>query len=109
MKLVVAIVQATDAPVVVAALAISGHRSTVVNTADSEQRSGSGTILIGVRDDLVDKVLAIIAANCKTRVHSAPLPAGILEPSELAMTLPTSIDVGGGIVFVVDVERFARM
>ncbi len=109
MKLIVAIIQSTDAPALVSALNSAGHRSTVVSTTGGFLRAGNSTILIGVEDDQEDDILGLIGANCRARIQSGNPVPGILQPGELAIDPPVSVEVGGGVVFVLDVARYERL
>jgi uncharacterized protein YaaQ len=109
MKLVVAIVQAADSAGLVAALGAAGYRSTVVSTTGGFLQSGNSTVLIGVEDEQVDDVVALISANCRARTRPVSPTSRILAPGELDVRPPASVEVGGGVVFVLDVEQFERL
>ena len=66
------------------------------------------TLLIGVPDQDVADALAIIKANCRTRLaYASPLPP-TAEPLAPYASAPIEVRVGGAVVFVLDVERFER-
>ena len=108
MKLVVSIIHSDDAPQLIEALTQRGHRATVISTTGGFLREGNATVLIGTEDANVEDVLAIIRENCHARrQYINPLPP-VVEPGELHMPQPVEVEVGGAIVFVMDVERFER-
>lgn len=108
MKLVVSVVHRDDAGDLVTALTRSGHQSTVISTTGGFLREGNATVLIGAPDDKVDEVLRIIRQNCHARTqYINPLPP-IVEPGELHLPQPVEVQVGGAIVFVLNVDRFER-
>jgi len=87
MKLIISVVHVEDARGLVQALLES-------------------TVLSAVEDSQVPSVLQIIRRNCRARVeHLSPLPADD-EPDDLYV--PTSVEVGGATVFILDVGHFER-
>ncbi len=109
MKLVAAIVHAEDAGALVDALLEKEYRATRLNSSGGFLKQGNATILIGVEDDQVDAVLALISANCHARKQFVnPMPP-IMEPGEFYMPYPVEVEVGGATVFVLPVERFERL
>ncbi len=95
MKLIVAIVQGEDADDVVRALVAAGHRLTRINTIGGFLRRGNATLLIGVKAQQVDEILALIQATCRRRTEAAPIEKGL---PEFAAN-----------VFVLDAPQFVRM
>lgn len=63
----------------------------------------NATLLIGLPDDLEDKVLQAIQSACRQRVEYLAIP---LEGSPLPMPTPVPVTVGGATVFTLPVERF---
>lgn len=95
MKLVVAIVQGEDADAVIRALLAAQHRLTRINTTGGFLRRGNATLLIGVEEEQVDEVIALIQSSSRQRTEAAPLEKGI---PEYAAT-----------VFVLDASHFVRI
>lgn len=109
MKLVLAIVQKEDSNTLIDRLTGEGFRATRINTAGGFLKESNTTVLLGVEDDQVDRVLALIKANCHTRTQYVnPLPP-VMEPGEFYMPYPVEVQVGGATVFVLNVERFLRL
>jgi len=110
MKLVVAIVQAVDARGLLDALMAEGYRATKISTTGGFLVRGNATILMGVPDDQVDAVLAILRKHCHARRE---LVSPVVPLSETAAARrwvqPVQVEVGGTTVFVLDVERFERL
>ena len=103
MKLIVSVVQAEDAAGLVRALLVKGHRATVINTTGGFLRRASSTVLSGVKDTQVPSVLQIIRRNCRARVEAlSPVPA---DDELQDLYVPTSVEVGGATVFVIDIEE----
>ncbi|MBI5956065.1 MAG: cyclic-di-AMP receptor [Chloroflexi bacterium] len=109
MKLVLAIVHREDAGKLVDALTEKGHRATRLNTAGGFLKEGNATILVGMEEDQLEQVLALIRDSCHTRTQYVnPLPP-IMEPGEFYMPYPVEVQLGGATVFVLNVERYERL
>ena len=109
MKLVMAIVHSDDAGGLVDALVEKEYRATRINTAGGFLKESNATILVGVEDEQVEDVLAIVHASCQSRTsYVNPMPP-IMEPGEFYMPYPVEVLVGGATVFVLDVARYERL
>ena len=108
MKLLVSIVHSDDADGLTSALRDGGFSSTKISTTGGFLREGNATILIGTDAGDVQNVLDIIKRNCHTRtLYVNPLPP-VMEPGELYMPNPVEVQVGGAVIFVLDVERHIK-
>ncbi len=109
MKLIVAIVHNEDAGVLVNALLERDHRATRLQSSGGFLKQSNATVIVGVEEDRVDEVIAIIRENCTSRTQVVnPMPP-IMEPGEFFMPYPLEVEVGGATVFVLPVERFERL
>lgn len=109
MKLVFAIVHDEDGHKVTDELNTNGFSVTKLATTGGFLRSGNTTLLVGVEEADVDKVIQIIENKSKNRkqmITSSVPPGG--SPG-LYMPYPVEIVVGGATIFVVDVERFEKV
>lgn len=107
-KLCVCIVHNRDKAKLNDELVKAGFKFTVIGSTGGFLREGNTTILIGVEDDDMNSLSALIAANCKTReqmVNMAPFEAG---PPGAFIPSPVKVPVGGAVVFVLDVQQFLR-
>ncbi len=95
MKLIVAIVQGEDADDVIRAMLAAGHRLTRINTTGGFLRRGNATLLIGVKDDQIDEVVALMQATTRRRTESSPIEKGIPEFTAT--------------IFVLDATHFIRI
>lgn len=109
MKLIIAIVQDEDTPALTEALVGAGHRFTKVSTTGSFLRTGNTSLLVGVEDATVPTVLAILRRTCRRRTQVAVPYSPALEPGLLYMPENFEVEVGGAVVFVIDVSRFERL
>jgi uncharacterized protein YaaQ len=88
MKMIVAILPDTDNETVSSALLKEGFRVTTIASTGGFLSSGSSTLMVGVKAELVESVLQLIKANC------APPP----EPG-----------LKRGSLFVLNVARFEQL
>ncbi|MDP9362967.1 MAG: cyclic-di-AMP receptor [Chloroflexota bacterium] len=109
MKLIIAIVQDEDTPALTEALVAAGHRFTKVSTTGSFLRTGNTSVLIGVEDRVVPTIMATLRRTCRRRTQVAVPYSPALEPGLLYMPENFEVEVGGAVVFVIDVERFERL
>jgi uncharacterized protein YaaQ len=108
-KLVVAIVHNEDAGALVDALLEREYRATRLASSGGFLKQSNASILLGVEDDRVEDVMAIIHEHCTSRTQVVnPMPP-IMEPGEFFMPYPLEVEVGGATVFVLPVERFERL
>ena len=109
MKLVLSIVHSDDAGRLVDTLVEKEYRATRINTAGGFLKESNATILVGVEDDQVEDVLAIVKVSCQSRTQYVnPMPP-IMEPGEFYMPYPVEVQVGGATVFVLEVARYERL
>lgn len=107
-KLVIGIVHSDDADQLASALRDGGFSSTKISTTGGFLREGNATILVGTEEANVPKVMDVIKRSCHTRTQYVnPLPP-VMEPGELYMPNPVEVQVGGAVIFVLDVERLVR-
>ena len=109
MKLLLIVLQDRDWARVSERLLEEGFQFTRVASTGGFLREGNVTLLMGVQDDNLERVLDMIRHECQTReqlVNTVP-PGG--EPYSTGLAMPMKVEVGGAIVFGLNVERFERM
>ena len=106
MRLVLAVVDDSDARPLVEALNRRGLRVTRMASTGGFLLEGNTTLLVGVEDDQVETVLQAIRATCRRRTRLIPQP--IMDVPGTA-TLPMEVEVGGAVVWVLRVERMERL
>jgi uncharacterized protein YaaQ len=108
MKLVFAVVQDYDATQLLDAITKSGFRATQIASTGGFLRVGNTTLMIGVEDFQVPRIIRLIADNCRERNETVqPEIIGDIHdwyPPDLV-----EVVVGGATVFVVNVHRFERI
>ncbi len=110
MKLIIAVVQDQDVEKLLRGLLEKGHSATKLASTGGFLREGNTTLLIGVEPEEVDNVLDVIREKCKKRKQciSAFAAMGKSMDTYIPPTME-EVSVGGGTVFVMDVERFEKI
>jgi uncharacterized protein YaaQ len=108
-KLLIAVVQDEDIEALTTELIDNNIRFTKVSTSGSFLRMGNTSLLIGIEDEKVPGVMAILKRTCHRRTQIAVPYSPALEPGLLYMPENFEVEVGGAIVFVANVSRFERI
>jgi uncharacterized protein YaaQ len=108
MKLVVTVVHDRDKARITESLLRNGFKFTKIGSTGGFLREGNVTLLIGVEEEEVEKVLEVIGESARTREQFVNVLPPDAAPVGTFMPSPVKVLVGGAIVFVVDVERFER-
>ncbi|MBQ7399502.1 MAG: cyclic-di-AMP receptor [Clostridia bacterium] len=109
MKLIMAIVNNDDGPMITAQLNKKGVYTTKIASTGGFLSAGNMTFISGVEDEMVDEVIEIIKAYSRKRTQPVPnidvsgghFASGTVSPAEVL--------VGGGTIFVLNVEGFTRV
>lgn len=104
-KLMVAFVHDLDADQVITALGEEGHRVTRLRSSGGYLGIENSTLLLGVEDEAVPAVLAILERECSSRDIELPL----VVVGRLKEHLPRVVRHGGATVFIVDLEATVRI
>ena len=104
MKLLIALTNKTDAPVVASAMSMAGYHSTVTDSYGGFLKKENAIILSAIDDTKVSAALKIIRENTSERIEdvSSDLLLGNFR-------LPTQIKTGRAVVFTLDVDQFAKL
>ena len=107
MKLIIAIINKDDAADVSGALTKARYSVTKLATTGGFLMSGNITLLIGTREENVDRAIEIIKQHSKQRTEIVPSTAtyGI----GVAASQPLEVDIGGATIFVVDVDKYIKI
>ncbi|WP_125154555.1 cyclic-di-AMP receptor [Clostridium rectalis] len=109
MKLIIAVVQDDDSGDLIELLTDSGFRVTKLATTGGFLKSGNTTLMIGVEEDKMDKVINIIEDICKTRKQVVTTPSPVAGTTGVYVPYPIEVEVGGATIFVVDVDKFIKI
>lgn len=104
-KLLIAIVHDLDADEVISALEDEGHRVTRIPSIGGFLKIPNSTLLMGLEDDAVAAVVAILERHCSIR--DVELPLVVL--GRLKDELPKIVRHGGATVFIGDLETILRI
>ncbi|MBA2276498.1 MAG: cyclic-di-AMP receptor [Chloroflexia bacterium] len=108
MKLIIAVVQVYDTDRLLRLVTDAGLRATRIVSTGGFLHMQNATVLIGAADERVAEAVDLVRGACRSRVE---VTADLSAP-ELADWLPGGIHdvtLGGGVVFIVPVERFLRV
>ena len=108
MKLAVCIIHNRDKGKIVDELVQAGFKFTIIASTGGFLREGNTTFLIGLEDEDLASLEALIAKNCCAReqiVSVAPFEA---SPSGGFIPSPVKVPVGGAVLFLLDVASFSR-
>ena len=108
MKLIVSIVQDQDAPSLIDDLTEKDFRVTKLASTGGFLKSGNTTLIMGVEDEKVDEILAVIENNCKIRKITTSL-LNITMPGDSFIPYPLDVKVGGATIFILDIEKHIKI
>lgn len=108
MKLVVAVIQDKDSHRLLGALTQAGFRATKLASTGGFLREGNTTLLVGVDDERVERVVSLIRNTCRAREQLVTPLSPMGGPADSYIPYPVEIVVGGATIFVLDVERFEK-
>ncbi|NLJ78793.1 MAG: hypothetical protein GX329_05465 [Tissierellia bacterium] len=108
MKLIIAIVQDQDIPSLIDDLTEEEFRVTRLASTGGFLRSGNTTILMGVPEERMQEALKIIGDNCQTREITTSLLT-VSMPGDTYIPYPLEVQVGGAVLFILDIEQYIRI
>ena len=109
MKLILAIVHNDDNVLVSSSLTKAGFHVTKMASTGGFLMSGNTTFIMGIEDEEVDKAIEIISKYSKKRMQSVASDMALATGNLSASSTPVEVQVGGGTVFVLNIERFERV
>lgn len=107
MKLIMAIISNEDSGTVSSNLNKAGYQVTKLATTGGFLRAGNTTLICGCEDGAVDQAISIIEKYSSKRTEIVP-NTGSYEMSHFA-SFPMEVQVGGAVIFVIDVEQFIKV
>lgn len=107
MKLIVAIVQDKDSQHLESNLVKNNFRATKLPSTGGFLKAGNCTFLIGVEEEKVDDVLAVIKKTSHTRSQYVT-PTFLMPEAASSMADPVEVQVGGATCFILPVDKFVR-
>ena len=107
MKLILAIMSNDDSPTVSTQLNKAGYQVTKLATTGGFLHAGNTTLICGCEDDAVQRALQIIEKHSSKRTEIIPNTASY-DISHFS-SFPLEVQVGGAVIFVLDVEQFYKV
>ena len=108
MKLILAIVHNDDNVLVSSSLTKAGFHVTKIASTGGFLMSGNTTFIIGADDGDVNSAIDIISKYSKKRTQSVVNDIA-LATGNMGADIPVEVQVGGGTILVLNVERFERV
>ena len=108
MKLIMAIINDEDADDLMDSLADAGFGATKLASTGGFLRSGNTTLICGVTDDNIEKVVGIIEQQCSARRQFSS-PGNDAGMNEGFPSFPIEVTVGGATIFVLNVAEFRKI
>lgn len=109
MKLIYAIIRYDNEDDVITALTKDHFSITRLATTGGFLRKGNTTLLIGTEDEHVQEAIDIIKHECGERQKITVNMPYLSGSSMIHSSMPTTVEVGGAIIFVVDVEHYEKI
>ncbi len=107
MKLIIAVIQNSDAGRLIECLTEKKFGVTKLASTGGFLKSGNTTLMIGVDSDRIEELISLIEKVCRPRKQIVtPFPGG---PGDSYVPFPIEVSVGGATVFVMNVERFVKI
>lgn len=107
MKLIIAIVSNDDSALVMKELIKERFFVTKLASTGGFLKTGNTTLMIGTKEEDVQKCIDIISSFSKTRKEL--IPNSIVSEFGLVSAMPIEVNVGGATLFIVDVEQFIKV
>lgn len=108
MKLIFAIVHDEDANNVIEALNNEKYSVTRLCSTGGFLKAGNTTIILGIEDQDLERVLEIIKANSKTRKQQLRSTAHGSFLGGMTAGQTIEITIGGATIFVTEVEKMEK-
>ncbi|MCL2814163.1 MAG: cyclic-di-AMP receptor [Oscillospiraceae bacterium] len=109
MKLILAIVHNDDSVLVSSSLTKSGFHVTKMASTGGFLMSGNTTFIMGVEDGDVDRAIDIISKYSKKRMQAVSSDMAFATGNINSSSIPVEVQVGGGTILVLNIERFERV
>lgn len=103
MKLIFAVIQDDDCKPLMRELIHNNFSVTRISSSGGFLHRGNSTLMIGVEQEQLEKILGIIEEKSQRRKTTTVVPSH--APSMDFVGTPVEVVVGGATVFIVDVEQ----
>ncbi len=109
MKMVVCITNNRDKPSLHQALLENGYECTIIPSIGGFLQKSNSIFIIGIAEEKLQGLIAIIQEQCTSReelVSPSPAQGGSME---MLMQSPMKVNVGGAILFVLNVDQTLKI
>jgi len=107
-KFIVSVVNRDDVLPLIDVLVTNGYGVTTLKSAGGFLRKENVTLFTGVEDEQVEDVVRLIQDNCHTRIQRVGSLPPVMETGESYLLGTEEIEVGGAVIFVLDVAQFLK-
>lgn len=107
MKMIMAVIHSDDLNAVNKALYKNNFQSTRLATTGGFLSAGNSTIIVGCKDEDVEKVCGLIQSESQKREEV--VPAGAPLDVNNVISAPINVTVGGATIFVLNIEEFRKV
>jgi uncharacterized protein YaaQ len=87
----------------------AGFHVTKIASTGGFLMSGNTTFIMGTEDGDVDKAIDIISKYSKKRTQAVAGDMAFAAGTINSSSIPVEVQVGGGTIFVLNIERFERV
>ena len=108
MRFIVSVVNRDDTVPLLDVLVTSGYRVTTFKTAGGFLREENVTLFTCVEDEQVEDVVRLIHDNCHARIQRVGSLPPMMEAGESYVLATEEVEVGGAVIFVLDVAQFLK-
>ena len=108
MKFIVSVVNKDDVLLLADALVTNGYGVTTLKSAGGFLRKENVTLFTCVEDEQVDEVVRLIHDNCHARIQRVGSLPPVMEAGASYVLGTEEVEVGGAVIFVLDVVQFLK-
>lgn len=109
MKMVLAVIHDEDSHHLMERLTRDGFMATKLASTGGLLKTGNTTLFVGVAEEKVDAVVAIIKEVCKTTKKMSIVNPPVANMGDNMISYPVEITVGGATIFVLDVDQYFKV
>lgn len=110
-KMIIAIIQNDDYHEVIDALNCQGFYVTVLNSSGGFLKKANATIMIGLNHEYLQEALDLLkkfGRRTEMEYHPATTTMGMAVPPVAMTSVPVPVHCGGIVLFVLDIQQYAR-
>ena len=108
MKFIVSVVNKDDVLLLADALVTNGYGVTTLKNAGGFLRTENVTLFTCAEDEQVEQIVRLIQDNCHARIQRVGSLPPVMEAGESYALGTEKVQVGGAVIFVLDVVQFLK-